>query len=109
MERRGRRRLRRFSGCGPGEARPTPRVEGLMPNGARVGHHGRIGSPIRRPNPTTPAGRRGRLLIAVLGAFALIAFILGAGAGAGGDDVPDEAATAEAAPVSELPGGGREI
>jgi hypothetical protein len=45
----------------------------------------------------------------VLGALALIAFIFGISAGAGGGDGADEAATAEAAPVSELPGGGREV
>ncbi len=45
----------------------------------------------------------------MLAVVALIAFVVGVSSGAGGGDVPDEAAPAEAAPVAELPGGGREI
>jgi hypothetical protein len=48
-------------------------------------------------------------LIGALGAIAMLAFIVGIASGAGGGDGPDEAAPAEAAPLVELPGGGREI
>lgn len=41
--------------------------------------------------------------------MALIAFVVGASSGAGGEDAPDGAGTAEAEPPVELPRGGREI
>jgi hypothetical protein len=66
-------------------------------------------APPRRPSPDTASGRRGRALLAGLGIVALIAFVVGLSSGAGGGDAPDEAAPAKAAPVAELPGGGREI
>lgn len=67
-------------------------------------------SEFHRPRRDTPAGRRGRALIAALAGIALVAFVLGVAAGGGGDDDrPDAAATADAAAALELPGGGREI
>jgi hypothetical protein len=62
-----------------------------------------------RPSADTAPGRRGRALLAGLGTLALLAFVLGASSGAGGDDAPDERAPAEAEQTAELPGGGTEI
>jgi hypothetical protein len=61
------------------------------------------------PPSDTASGRRGRALLIVLAALALVAFVVGVSSGSGGDDAPEEAAPAEAAPVIELPGGGTEI